>query len=131
MATWDKTTIIVSAVVGSLGVLSVSLGVAAEAQLVSITDQRATYLHVISIIHNHVILERPFFPDFAQYGGPFPARAVPQSRAGNMRWHLPDGGTDHRRRGQRMLRVLQVPRHFFRDQADRRHRVRHLLVVRV
>ena len=51
------------------------------------------------------------------------------ARAGRMRGHLPGDGAGHRDGRRRLLRLLQVPRHPVRDQADRRRRLRRHLMV--
>ncbi|BAS94179.1 Os05g0433500 [Oryza sativa Japonica Group] len=98
----DKTTIIVSSVVGSLGVLSAILGFAAEA---------AKFTILIINEHNDILL--------CVFAG-----LCIVARVGDRSDHLPDDGAGHRCGRRRLLRVLQVPCRPVRDQADRRRRVR-------
>jgi len=58
-----------------------------------------------------------------------PLPAEPGDRARDLRCHLPDSGSGHLLGGERLLRLLQVPLHPFRDQEDRQHRLRRFLMV--
>ncbi|BAS94180.1 Os05g0433600 [Oryza sativa Japonica Group] len=103
----DKTTIIVSAVVGSLGLLSAILGFAAEGAKRTKATLRTRPVRLVLLVE----------------------LIVSSGRAGCLRGHLAGDNTGHRGCHRRLLRVLQVPRHPVRDQADRRRRLRRLLLV--
>uniref|UniRef100_A0A8R7P433 Uncharacterized protein n=1 Tax=Triticum urartu TaxID=4572 RepID=A0A8R7P433_TRIUA len=57
-----------------------------------------------------------------------PVPAEPRARARGLRRHLPHRGPDRLRGRRRLLRLLQVPRHPLREQADHRRRLRRLLM---